>query len=200
MENTVSELNIRAFIKSMYPQKEDTALILDPKFLEKMNPLAFIAFNALARKAVCKNMAVGVELMEKAESPIEQMMAAALIYKGTLEFDKISTDDPELRKRTVDKELIIRPQYEIGPYRVDFFITSKYFNRTTYETCRRFVILECDGHDFHEKTKKQAANDKKRDRYLSGHGRVIHFTGSEIFSDAVACAEEIMAGFGDVWI
>ncbi len=59
------------------------------------------------------------------------------------------------------------------------------------------LILECDGHDFHEKTKEQAAKDKRRDRELQHLGyRVFRFTGSEIHNDAIACAIEAFKGFG----
>lgn len=72
-------------------------------------------------------------------------------------------------------------QEQIGPYRVDFTITA--FGKT--------VIVEVDGHDFHEKTKEQAQRDKARDRYLIKHGHtVIHFTGSEVWANPFACAQE----------
>lgn len=54
------------------------------------------------------------------------------------------------------------------------------------------MIVECDGHDFHEKTKKQAKHDKKRDRYLTSFGyTVFRFTGSEIYKDPVWCVCEV---------
>lgn len=59
-------------------------------------------------------------------------------------------------------------------------------------TERPNVIIECDGHDFHEKTKEQAQRDKKRDRDLQMAGyRVMRFTGSEIFKNAGRCAREV---------
>jgi hypothetical protein len=54
------------------------------------------------------------------------------------------------------------------------------------------LIVECDGHDFHERTKEQARRDRSRDRYMTSLGfRVLRFTGSEIHRDAEACAQEI---------
>jgi hypothetical protein len=56
-----------------------------------------------------------------------------------------------------------------------------------------YVAVECDGHDFHEKTKAQAARDKKRDRDLQSLGwRVLRFTGSEVFRDPGAVAVEAL--------
>lgn len=55
------------------------------------------------------------------------------------------------------------------------------------------LVIECDGHDFHEKTKGQAKHDKERDRNLQLEGfRVMHFTGSEVFKDSDKCADQIM--------
>ena len=57
--------------------------------------------------------------------------------------------------------------------------------------CLNFAI-ECDGHDFHEKTKEQARKDKQRERALMADGyTVIRFTGSEIYQDPYGCAEEV---------
>lgn len=72
----------------------------------------------------------------------------------------------------------IVPQYEIGPYRVDFAIPDKK------------VAIELDGHDYH-KTKEQRTNDAQRERYLELEGwRVIRFTGTEVYKDAIACVEQ----------
>lgn len=102
------------------------------------------------------------------ESPIEQLLLDAL------------------RKTPVGS--IVTPQFEIGPYRVDFALFST----------GKKVAVECDGHDFHEKTKEQAQRDKKRDRFLQLKGwAVLRFTGSEIYKDADRCAAEVAAMVGN---
>jgi hypothetical protein len=54
------------------------------------------------------------------------------------------------------------------------------------------LIVETDGHDFHERTKLQASYDRKRDRNITLHGfRVIRFTGSDVYNDAEFCVEDI---------
>lgn len=54
--------------------------------------------------------------------------------------------------------------------------------------------VECDGHDFHDRTKQQAAMDRSRDRELLRMGLpTMRFTGSEIHHYAEACAAEIFA-------
>jgi very-short-patch-repair endonuclease len=53
------------------------------------------------------------------------------------------------------------------------------------------VIVECDGHDFHERTKEQAKRDRSRDRAFQNLGyKVFRYTGSEIFNDPFSCARE----------
>jgi very-short-patch-repair endonuclease len=84
--------------------------------------------------------------------------------------------------------IAVRPQQRVGIYRADFVIAFRFFGSEID------LIVEADGHDFHEKTAIQAARDKKRDRYFSKLGyRVLRFTGSEINSNATGCAGEVLA-------
>jgi hypothetical protein len=51
------------------------------------------------------------------------------------------------------------------------------------------AVIECDGHDYHERTKEQAAHDRARDREMQRLGYlVLRFTGSEIWRDPIGCA------------
>lgn len=111
-------------------------------------------------------------LAAKCESPIELLfLARALRYM---------LDDPYY---------LIHPQQQIGPYRVDFLLEFR--PPVLPEPVR--VVVECDGHDFHERTKQQASRDKKRDRYLQAHGYVVmRFSGSDIWKDPAGCVEEVI--------
>jgi very-short-patch-repair endonuclease len=64
-----------------------------------------------------------------------------------------------------------------------------------------WLAVECDGHDFHERTKEQAARDRERDRRLQAHGmQVMRFTGSEIYRDPIKCVTEIIEwAASNVW-
>ncbi len=94
---------------------------------------------------------------------------------------------------------IIFPQCQIDKYRVDFVLGRMAYGVEFHgdepgdEVLVKSppLIVECDGHDFHERTKEQAAKDRSRDRDLTlmGH-RVIRFTGSEIHRDAMGCARQ----------
>jgi very-short-patch-repair endonuclease len=84
-------------------------------------------------------------------------------------------------------DVVIAPQYVIGKHRVDFAI---FINGVASEEIK--ITVEADGHDFHEKTKQQAARDKSRDRDLLIAGwKVLRFTGSEIWRDHAACATQV---------
>jgi len=55
------------------------------------------------------------------------------------------------------------------------------------------LAVECDGHDFHERTKEQAARDRSRDRALQAAGyTVMRFTGSELYRDPMKCVREVL--------
>lgn len=63
--------------------------------------------------------------------------------------------------------------------------------RAIVRTQRRLVV-ECDGHNFHERTKEQAAKDRARDRWLTSKDYdVFRFTGSELWRNPMACAEQV---------
>ena len=58
----------------------------------------------------------------------------------------------------------------------------------------RHLIVECDGHDFHERTKEQAAKDRSRDRASAMLSiDVFRFTGSELWRDPWGCARQVIA-------
>lgn len=63
------------------------------------------------------------------------------------------------------------------------------------------AVIECDGHDFHERTKEQAERDRSRDRRLQAEGvRIFRFTGREIHRDASEVAYEVLEWAWNVWV
>ena len=69
-----------------------------------------------------------------------------------------------------------------------------------YAGGKNAAVVECDGHDFHERTKEQARRDRSRDRRLQDAGyRVFRFTGSEIYRDPLGCADEVSKWAEDCW-
>lgn len=144
------------------------------------------------------------EVLSVCESPIEMYMAVALSFMGQYSLDRRMNICGEYRPDLLSEKFGARelsaatawavcvPQHQVSingsDYRVDFLICYK-----PHHTSERFLIaVECDGHEFHEKTKEQAQRDKARDRNLAALGIVtLRFTGSEIYRDADRCASEV---------
>lgn len=101
----------------------------------------------------------------KCVTPIEKIMGGILLNVEDIDFNT---------------------QQELGKYKVDFFV---YVIRGPKS---KEFIIECDGHDFHEKTKEQAKHDKERDRFLQSLGYPVYrFTGSEIYNNPLSIMFEI---------
>lgn len=118
------------------------------------------------------------------DSPIERLLFLALYVGCSLNVSWFTL----VRKEPGDnQEIQIECQKQIGKYRVDFCFTVV----SDHGPVSR-LIVECDGHDFHERTKEQAAKDRSRDRDLQEQGYVVYrFTGSEIYRGAFGCARQI---------
>lgn len=126
------------------------------------------------------------------QSPIEDMMAGALLWLHVegVEFPQVDIfglhESVSGRWERGNLQFHITPQASIGRYAVDFLVWFANGDEVAG------VAIECDGHAFHEKTKEQAAADKRRDREILGAGfPVVRFTGSEIYKDAAGCVEQV---------
>lgn len=99
------------------------------------------------------------------ESPIERLLGMWIYYLTNGQINL----NPQRKITTPDGQT----------FRVDFLIDD--------------IIVECDGYDFHDKTKEQATMDKQRDRLLKSVGyEVIRFSGSEIWGNPEKCAKEVI--------
>lgn len=138
------------------------------------------------------------EAMLCTQSPIEERLLCALAFMPLPIF--LGHEDRNCRPfflidgscsydlSRYESWVLIEPQAKILNYRADFLITAKFCT----SDCSPKIVVECDGHDFHERTKEQASRDKRRDREMVSDGyTVLRFTGSEIFRDATACASEV---------
>lgn len=164
--------------------------------------------------------------MSLCQSPIEAIMLAALITVNAKQNRTLVLGGPHRRwpytmvhkAGNSSAAIKITPQAALDDYTVDFLLEYQVVHvdyppdamapafgdiqmivkpeMAIYERIRKRLIVECDGHDFHEKTKEQAARDKRRDRTLQALGyKVFRFTGSEVYKDAIACAKEVFTGF-----
>jgi hypothetical protein len=144
-----------------------------------------------------------VGFLENCESPIEQILVAAMCDSwGAIintHFNRLQSDLPsEFPLWDGIFKVLAYPQKEIktyeNTYRADFFLCLTRFWYGVKEDQPEWgkVVIEVDGHDFHEKTKRQASYDKKRDRSMVLEGyQVLRFTGSDIFNKPYECVEEI---------
>ena len=95
---------------------------------------------------------------------------------------------PPIRIARTAGAINVIPECPVGSYRVDFMLAVKGYGRGLTAV---LGAMECDGHDYHERTKEQAAYDRRRDRYLQEQGIfVMRFPGFEIHDNPKKCARE----------
>lgn len=128
-------------------------------------------------------------------SPIEKQLGAAFIeLEGDEEWHAIiDYDNPALMVGCgpTGAGCYVVPQIRVGRYTIDFG-----FIRVQKYGCLALAV-ELDGHEFHEKTKEQVKRFRMRDRELLRAGwPTIRFTGSEVFGDALSCAQEAFDTMG----
>lgn len=114
------------------------------------------------------------------ESPIEAALLESLIFYDWCSNGQMTNVNGDPGNSCWH----VTTQARIDEYRVDFLLICTVWNVS--------VVIECDGHEFHERTKEQAQRDRSRDRTLQAMGYlVLRFTGSEIWRDPWGCAEQI---------
>lgn len=134
------------------------------------------------------------------KSPIEQIFACALSAMEVENFHDINMhfwNRPVFRAGVYTEEAAARfdeaicfvfTQAPVMEYVADFLIAFRTYQGTPLHK----IVIECDGHDFHERTKEQARHDRSRDRKMTAAGfKVFRFTGSEIYGDPKKCVAEI---------
>lgn len=158
----------------------------------------------------CASISVSMDMsMEQCESPIEKiMLSALLIAAAERDVEGIFVEHwnfayPGMLNRQHFQCFYIWPQWVTsdGKYRIDFRLHLATFDGIEdgfpKQTKSVELLVECDGHDWHEKTKGQASRDKKKDRDLQKLGHTIfRFSGSDIHKDAIHCANECLDFLG----
>lgn len=124
--------------------------------------------------------------MADCESPIERLMALALFEQVNCNYISMKLEKLNLDVVEIDNQYVLN--IDKKQYITDFAVMV--WNRLTHEGNR--FIVECDGHDFHEKTVEQVRKDKERERNIIKDGNIlIRFSGSEIYNDSEKCASEV---------
>lgn len=122
-------------------------------------------------------------------SPIEQLFEAAT--RTLIQLIGEEEDIDVVNGELVIYGISIRPQYRIGKYVVDYLLSNSYDH---YQD----IVVELDGHAFHDKDERQRRYEKKRDRYMQKLGyKVFRYTGAEIvanpFDAAIECISNLSA-------
>lgn len=119
------------------------------------------------------------DTLQRAKSPIEALMLSAL-WMVAAERMLICSEFMEYQHAWIDA------QYKVGRYTADIRLTM--IDRSVTPPML-VAFIECDGHDFHEKTKEQASKDKERDRVFQKTGALIlRYSGSDIWRDPIGAA------------
>ena len=123
-------------------------------------------------------------------SPIEQIFVAAIHVMAKANFERINP--PPLMGAGGEYNghgVYVQPQFCVDKFRVDFRV-ERFGN---YGHSTGVVLVELDGHEFHDKDKKQRSYEKARDRFLAKSGFVVlHFTGSDVVADPYKVAHEVL--------
>lgn len=123
---------------------------------------------------------------DKFGSPIEKLFYNAILWCAIISPSFLSFTR---REPSTFGEICLKTQETVIDWPIDFvFIVQD------EEGVRHFLAVECDGHDFHERTKEQAKRDRSRDRALQDNGYAVYrFTGSEIYRTPLKCARQVWA-------
>jgi hypothetical protein len=183
-------------------------------------PLVRRVFAAQAAEAAEEQLLWWTERRLPADSPPQDAMFVALTMVGRERFkavyfapDRAVVDafhpiEAATKANPIESYLVICPECEIARYRVDFLLrlssqepfmeAPEWPERLETEADRhgyitKELVVEVDGHDFHDRTKAQASRDRERDRTLQRRDLpVARYTGSDIWRDAFRCADDAL--------
>lgn len=116
----------------------------------------------------------------KCKSPMEELYWLAF---------NIVRFDPSIYEDENGDLFYLKPQHKIeinrNVYYADFLVCELADEKMTETN----LIIEIDGHDFHEKTKEQVKRDKERELELKMAGYdILRFSGSQVYQQPCNCA------------
>jgi very-short-patch-repair endonuclease len=159
------------------------------KQVEQLNDFPVIHKRDL-RSETSETTTGGVPRDELGMTPIERrfwdaVQSTDVVYNGDPDFAE--ADIIKFPRTNIDdlRIFLVQRGRSIGSYRPDFVASI---------ACGDYscsVIVECDGHEFHDRTKDQVSKDKARDRQLLAFAPTMRFSGSDIYRDAYQCWVEV---------
>ena len=164
-----------------------------------MNDLCWDCVETLKRTELSEEYAIQIVSATKkkcatiagkvCESPIEAAALASLVFCDWTPFMTIPAAICQPGEQLPQGDIIICPQFNLGPYRLDFLVIAKSPNGR-----QKWVNVECDGDEFHNKDKPTWASDRERDKFVTGCGvQVFRFTGAQLWKDATGCVQELIS-------
>lgn len=141
-----------------------------------LNRIANIAANVMDK------FALSAFLARHTESPIETILGVEIMLVFNSRRRDLVFSPQNAMSKIADGQLIFVPQYKWRGYRADWAICVGQ---------KPEAFIECDGRDFHSSLEQQA-RDAKRDAEIENAGIIgLRFSGSDIHSSPVFCAEEV---------
>lgn len=210
-----SRIRDTGFEDDVYENIEEYERITSESVAGNMQPRARVIFEQARHLAAMKAATAVSDIFDTwlhyCESEVEKIFLAALVAESQMDSDIslphvgwLGDDVSAFVRDQLDgflwskveergpTPITVLMQVPVGEYRADFLIYGiSAHSADPSKWLRIKLIVECDGHEFHEKTKAQAQRDKKRDRTLTTMGfTVMRFTGSEIWRDPRKCVLE----------
>ena len=172
---------LRLAIAKLQPLRDPSSLKIDPPVVTGNR--AHGPYADLPPAPI--QFALPVAAWKRCGSPIEKALLSGLLtaaaYAGVMLVLKLDGRDINLTAAGIP--MFVRPQHKVCNHRTDFMIE--------YRGIR--AVVECDGHDYHERTKEQAQHDRELDRAFQREGfRVFRFTGREIWQSPEGCAVSLI--------
>lgn len=121
------------------------------------------------------------------QSPLEIIFGAVLTFSlRNVAPRQLVCCLPADEEKYADFHFLLMPQYPWKNYRIDWAIKINGADRP-------LIFVELDGHEFHERTKEQAARDRAKDRAAQAEDiTIFRFTGSELYRDPGGCVDQVM--------
>lgn len=133
---------------------------------------------------------------ETIKSPIEQIFITAFEMYCWLENKEKICLFAQKEVKYKDKKYFIDFAFEADDYLTQLILENKIKNINFK------LAIECDGYEFHQKTKEQVQRDNEREFDLKMAGyEVLRFSGTQIYNNPIKCAKDtydyIMKKVGD---
>lgn len=163
------------------------------KFIDKAeSDVARMEGARFAQEMYCQIVDLGMS------SPIEQLFFVALHTVAKSDCVDLNPDPYELRGEMLAASgIYVSPQHRLGKFKLDFLITRIWREHVDFGKRgidrHSSIVVELDGHQFHDRDKHQRSYEKARDRFLQKEGyKVLHYTGSDVATDPYRVAHEVL--------